>query len=138
MSITTATELCRTGATELADAIRSGQVSSRGVAGAHLRRIEGVNPAVNAVPVVLGERALKAARDADRAAASGAELPPLHGVPLTVKGNNEPASTPTTHGIKALAVAHPAVDAPAVGRMRAAGAIPIGYTGRPQVGGRRR
>jgi amidase len=138
VSITTVTDLCRMGATELAEAIRSGQVSSCEVAGAHLRRIEGVNPAINAVPIVLGERALKAAREADRAAASGAELPPLHGVPFTVKGNIDLASTPTTHVIKALAAAYPAMDAPAVGRMRAAGAIPIGLTGRPQVGGRRR
>ena len=131
MSITTATNLCRMGATELAEAIRSGQVSSCEVAGAHLRRIEEVNPGVNAVPVVLGEQALKAAREADHAAASGAELPPLHGVPFTVKGNIDLASTPTTHGIKALAAAYPAMDAPAVGRMRAAGPIHIGHTNLP-------
>ena len=81
MSNTSATEL-RMGATELAEAVRSGQVSSCEVAGAHLRRTGEVNPAVNAVPVVLGEQALKTLREADRAAASGAELPPLHGVPL--------------------------------------------------------
>ncbi len=61
MSSTTVTELWRMSATELAEAIRSGQVSSREVVEAHLRRIEQVNPAVNAVPVVLGERALEAA-----------------------------------------------------------------------------
>ena len=131
MSITTVTELCRMSATELAEAIRSGQVSSREVVEAHLRRIEEVNPAVNAVPVVLGEQALEAARAADRAAASGGELPPLHGVPFTVKGNIDLAGTPTTHGIKALAAAYPAMDAPVVERMRAAGAIPIGHTNLP-------
>ena len=75
MSITTGTELCRMSATEAAEAIRSGQVSSQEVIGAHLRRIEEVNSAVNAVPVVLGEHALEAARAADR----DGELPPsLH------------------------------------------------------------
>ena len=83
MSIAPVTELCRMSATELAEAIRSGQVSSREVVEAHLRRIEEVNPAINAVPVVPGEQALEAAR----AAARGGELPPLHGVPFTVKGN---------------------------------------------------
>src|SRR5512135_3574154 len=101
------------GATELAEAIRSGQVPSREVVEAHLRRIEEVNPAINAVPVVLGEQALEAAREADRAVASGGELPPLHGVPFTVKGNIDVAGTPTTHGINALAAACPAMDAPA-------------------------
>ena len=63
-------------ATELAEAIRSGQVSSREVVEAHLRRIEEVNPAVDAVPAVLGEQALEGARAADRAAADGGGLRP--------------------------------------------------------------
>jgi Asp-tRNA(Asn)/Glu-tRNA(Gln) amidotransferase A subunit family amidase len=46
VSTTTVTELWRMSATELAEAIRSGQVSSREVVEAHLRRIEEVNPAV--------------------------------------------------------------------------------------------
>jgi amidase len=45
VSITTVTELWRMSATELAEAIRSGQVSSREAVEAHLRRIEEVNPA---------------------------------------------------------------------------------------------
>jgi hypothetical protein len=67
----------RVSATERADAIRSGQVSSQEIVEAHLRRIEDVNPAVNAVPVVLGEQALEAAWAADCSAADGGELPPL-------------------------------------------------------------
>jgi len=61
----------------------------------------------------------------------GGGLPPLHGVPFTVKGNIDLAGTPTTHGIKALAAAYPAMDAPVVERMRAAGAIPVGHTNLP-------
>ena len=98
MSVTTATELWRMSATELAEAIRSRQASSREVIEAHLRRIEAVNPAVNAVTVVLGEQALEAAKAADRAAAGGGDLPPLHGVPFTVKENIDLAGTPTTQG----------------------------------------
>jgi amidase len=127
----TAGGLCGMSATELAAAIRSMQVSSREVVEAHLRRIEEINPAVNAVTVVLGERALEAAQAADRAAAAGDDLPPLHGVPFTIKGNIDLAGTPTTHGISALAAAYPADDAPVVERMRAAGAIPIGHTNLP-------
>ena len=43
MSVTTA-DLWRWSATELAEAIRSGQVSSLEVVEAHLRRIRAVNP----------------------------------------------------------------------------------------------
>ena len=55
----TPTDLWRMSALQLAEAIRSGQASSREVIEAHLRRIEDVNPSVNAVTVVLGERALE-------------------------------------------------------------------------------
>jgi amidase len=127
MSITT-TELWRMSAMDLAEAIRSGQTSSQEVIEAHLGRIEAVNASVNAVTVVLGEQALEAAKAADRAAAGGADLPPLHGVPFTVKGNIDLVGTPTTMGLKALAGAYPTLDAPVVERLEAAGAIPIGRT----------
>lgn len=119
-------------ATELAEAIRSRQISSREVIEANLRRIEAVNSSINAVTIVLAERALDAATAADRAtAAGGDEVPPFHGVPFTIKDNIDVAGTPTTQGFKALAGAYPSQDAPSVERMRATGAIPIGRTNLP-------
>jgi amidase len=69
MSVTTTTEseLWRMSATELADAIRTRQTSNQEVVEAHMRRIEAVNPVINAVTVVLAEPALEAAKRADRA-----------------------------------------------------------------------
>ncbi|HEX5590477.1 MAG TPA: amidase [Candidatus Limnocylindrales bacterium] len=131
MTTATATELWRLGAAELATLIRAGEVSSREVVEAHLRRIEAVNATVNAVTVVLADRAIEAAEAADRAVAAAGDLPPLHGVPVTLKGNIDLAGTPTTHGMQALANAEPGVDAPLVERLRAAGAIPIGRTNLP-------
>jgi amidase len=131
MSVATATELWRLSATELAEAIRSRQVSSHEVIQAHLQRIKVVNPAVNAVTVVLAEPAVEAAKAADRAVADGDPLPPFHGVPFTVKGNIDLVGTPTTHGAKALVGAYPTLDAPVVERLKAAGAIPIGHTNLP-------
>jgi amidase len=128
-----ATELWRMGAMELAGAIRSGQASSREVIEAHLRRIAAVNPAVNAITSLLAEQALAAATLADRRAAGGGALPPLHGVPFTVKENIDLAGAPTTHGLKALAGAYPSRDAPAVRRLKTAGAIPLGHTNCPTL-----
>jgi amidase len=127
MSVTT-TDLWRMSALDLAEAIRSRQTSSQEVIEAHLLRIEAVNPSINAVTVVLGEQAVEAAKAADRAVAGGGDLPPFHGVPFTIKGNIDVAGTPTTQGLKALAGAYPALDAPVVERLKAAGAIPIGRT----------
>jgi amidase len=129
----TKSELWRMSATELADAIRSGQTSSKAVVAAHLQRIGTVNPTINALTVVLAEQAVEAAKAADRVLATGRDVMPLHGVPFTIKENIDLAGTPTTHGLKAFAEAYPRMDAPVVERMRAAGAIPIGRTNCPNL-----
>jgi amidase len=131
MIIATATQLWRMSATELAEAIRTRQASSMEVVEAHLRRIEAVDPSINAVVIVLGEQALQAAEAADRAVAAGGDVPPLHGVPFTIKDIIDVAGTPTTQGFKALAQAYPTRDASIVERLKAAGAIPIGRTNLP-------
>jgi len=71
MSATTVADLWRMSATELAEVIRTRQASSREVVEAHLRRIEAVNSSINAVVIVLAERALEEAKVADRAVAAG-------------------------------------------------------------------
>jgi amidase len=131
MTVATATELWRMGATELAGAIRTREASSAEVVEGHLRRIEAVNPSINAVVIVMREQALEAAKTADRAVEGGGDLPPFHGVPFTIKDIIDVAGTPTTQGFKALAEAYPSRDAPIVERMKAAGAIPIGRTNLP-------
>ncbi|HKY48746.1 MAG TPA: amidase [Acidimicrobiia bacterium] len=131
MTVVAATDLWRLSATELAAAITSRQVSSREVIEAHLRRIEAVNPSINAVVIVLAEGALAAAEAADRAAAGGSVLAPFPGVPFTIKDNIDVVGTPTTQGFRALAAAYPSRDAPIVERMKIAGAIPIGRTNLP-------
>jgi len=121
-----ATDLTQMSALELAAAIRSKRVSSEEVIEAYLQRIEAVNPSINAVTVVLCEGALRGARRADEAVARGRDLPPLLGVPFTIKENIDVAGTPTTQGAKAAANSYPSRDAPVVERLKAAGAIPIG------------
>lgn len=127
MRVTT-TDLWRMSALELAEAIRSRHMSSQEVIEAYLRRIEAVNPSVNAVTVVLGEQALEEASAADRVVIAGDDLPPLHGVLFTIKGNIDLVGTPTTQGLKALSGTYPSRDAPVVERLKAAEAIPIGRT----------
>src|SRR4029453_13481047 len=130
MSVTT-TDLWRMSAMEMAHAIRSREASSQEVIESHLRRIGAVNPSINAVTVVLGERAIEAAKAADRAVAGGGDLRPPHGAPFTAEETIHLAGTPTSVGLKAPSGAYPHLDAPVVERMRAAGAIPIGRTNCP-------
>lgn len=126
--------LWQLGALELAERIRSREVSSREVVSAHLARIDVVNPHLNAVVRRLDDQALAAADAADAAVAAGVPLGVFHGVPITVKENIDLAGTPTTQGVAALAEAVASIDAPTVERMRAAGAIPIGRTNLPDFG----
>jgi len=128
------TELWQMGALELADRIRSKEVSSREVLEAHLDRIEQVNGDLNAIVLVLTEEARAAADAADAAVVSGAQLGPLHGVPLSVKENIDVAGTATTQGVTMLREAVAPIDAPTTARMRAAGAIPFARTNLPDFG----
>lgn len=132
--MTLPTELWRAGAAQLAAAIRAREVSARETVEAHLARIEAVNPRLNAVTAVLAGEARASADHADAALARNEETGPLHGVPCTIKENIEVAGSATTNGIPVLAGALAERDAPAVQRLREAGAIVIGRTNLPDLG----
>ena len=124
-------ELCGKGAGELADLIAAGDITSSEVVEAHLERIEEVNPDLNAVTVTMADEARAAAADVDRAVTKGERLGPLAGVPFTVKENVDVAGTATTWGVAAMAEQVAPTDAPAVARLREAGAIPLARTNLP-------
>lgn len=121
-------------ARRLARAISSRDVSAAEVVSAHVAVIERVNPTLNALTVVFSERAAAAASALDEAIATGVVLPPLAGVPFSVKENIDLTWSPTTHGWRGAATEQPAVDATIVRRMRDAGAIPIGRGNMPDFG----
>src|SRR3954466_11171485 len=79
-----ATTLAFAGAAEQARLIRAGEVSSREVVEATLARIARLDPTLNAYRVVLAERALAEADQADGRRRAG-DARPLLGVPVTVK-----------------------------------------------------
>ena len=121
-------ELFYASATTLARHIRDRELSSEEVVQAYLRRIEAVNPRLNAVVQLAEEQALHAARAADAALAHGQPIGTLHGVPFTVKDWIDTAGLPCTGGDLAFRTRVPAEDATVVARMRQAGAILLGKT----------
>lgn len=121
-------ELFYLSATTLARRIRDCELSSEEVVRAHLRRIEIVNPRLNAVVQLAGEQALEDARAADAALAHGQPIGVLHGVPFTVKDWIDAVGLPCTGGDLAFRTRMPAEDATVVARMRQAGAILLGKT----------
>lgn len=94
-----------------------------------LARIEEVDPRLNAFVTVLADQARAAAKDAERALATGAAVGPLHGVPVTVKDLYDVAGVRTTASSRVREDAPPAArDSTVVAKLRDAGAIVVGKT----------
>jgi amidase len=115
----------------LSQAIRTGAASAREVTQAALERIEAVNPAINAIVECRPDEALKAADAIDRRRAAGEELPPLAGVPVTIKVNVDQAGYATTNGVVAFRDVIAAEDSPVVANLKRAGAVIVGRTNTP-------
>ena len=130
-----APELCYFSATELARLMSTRELSAREVMTAHLEQIERLNPRINAIVAKLDdEQCLELADAADRRAASGAVLPPLHGLPIAFKDLQPAVGFPYTRGSPIYKDAMPAEDSILVERLRNAGALPIGKTNVPEFG----
>ena len=120
-------------AKSIAQAIRDKSVSVREVVEAHLRRIEEVNPVINAVVQLAAERAVDEARELDDALAKGEVRGPLHGVPITMKDSFDTEGIVSTGGTLGRADYVPDHDATPVARLRAAGAVLLGKTNTPEL-----
>ena len=125
-------EITNKSATELASLIRSRAVSPVEVVEAHLRRIEQMNPSLNAI-VTLAEDAVDRARVCETKLMSGNDVGPLHGLPVTVKDTINTAGLRTTSGSRLRAHHVPEEDAASVARLKAAGAVILGKTNVPEM-----
>jgi amidase len=109
----------------------AGKVTSEGLVRAYLARIEVIDrsgPELHSV-IALNPHALDEARALDAERRAGRLRGALHGVPLLVKDNIETADrTATTAGSLALKDNVSLSDAPAIARLRAAGAVILGKT----------
>src|SRR2546421_13104451 len=95
-------DLWRWDAVEPAAAIRTRRISSHEATRSVLERLAAVNPALNAVTVLLADEALAAAERADTAVRRGDALGPLHGVPVTIKENVDQEGAATANGVPAF------------------------------------
>lgn len=122
-------------ALELSDNIRRRRISPVEVVRETLARIERLNPQYNAFISVFGDQARHAASRAERLVMQRSRsLPPLFGVPVSVKDIVLTTEAPTTAGSKIFGKGLVArQDAPVVRRLRRAGAIIIGKTNLHEV-----
>lgn len=121
-------ELTRRSATALAAAIREGETTSREVVEAHLELLSRVQERINPLAAERFDAARREADAADERVGRGGDLPPLLGVPCTIKESIGVAGMPQCAGIVARRDRRAARTAPAAARLLDAGAICLGVT----------
>ena len=107
--------------------LESGDFRSVELTRAVLDRIAEVDGRVNAYLSVAPDRALAAARQADKRRAEGEESP-LLGIPIAIKDIIHVRGIPTTCGSRILEGFVPSFDATVVARLKAAGSVLVGKT----------
>ena len=115
-------------ATHLAAQIKSGEITSVQLVEACLKRIDARDSVVHAWVYLDPELALAQARAADEIVKLGAELGPLHGIPVGLKDIIDTADMPTCSGSDHFEGRRPANDATVTSLLRKAGAIIMGKT----------
>lgn len=128
------TDIAYAGVAGQAELVRSGEISSVELTHMLLKRIERLNPAINAFRIVMAEQALAEAAARDQARPGPDDTgAPLHGVPIAIKDEIDVEGQLTTFGTAART--RPAgADAELVARLRAAGAVIVGKTAMPEFG----
>ena len=128
------TKLTELSATELVAEYAAGTVSPVEATEAVLRRIDALEPRLQALyaPDPAGARAAAAA--AERRWRAGVPRGPIDGIPLTLKDNIATEGTPVPLGTAATEPRPAPADAPAAARVREAGAVLLGKTTMPDYG----
>jgi Asp-tRNA(Asn)/Glu-tRNA(Gln) amidotransferase A subunit family amidase len=120
-------------ALEMAQRIRTREISPLELAEAHLAQIERLNPVLNAFVHLDPDRLRRDARAAESAVSSGKPLGPLHGVPISIKGSLEVEGMRCEAGTRLRAGLVATRDAPLLTRLRHAGAMVLGVTNTPEL-----
>ena len=92
-------DLIERSATDLARAIREGELTSREVMGAHIEHARNVNEQVRALVADRFDQAMDEAAAADERVKAGGDLPPFLGVPCTIKESFPVEGMPNAAGL---------------------------------------
>lgn len=125
-------EILTISATRLQDMLKKKSLSCLEVMQAYLKRIEQVNPRLNAIVKALPkDEAIRQAKEADEKIARGAAIGKLHGIPITIKDGRQVKGFLCTLGTNSPMNYVAQEDATVVARLRSEGAIVIGITNLP-------
>ena len=116
----------------MAERIRERKLSPVELAEAHLKKIERLNPKLNAFVHVDPGRVRREAQNAERRLKKGERIRPLHGVPISIKSSIDAEGYRCESGTRLRAGLVARQDAPLVARLREAGAVILGVTNSPE------
>jgi Asp-tRNA(Asn)/Glu-tRNA(Gln) amidotransferase A subunit family amidase len=128
-----ASSLCLLSASETAQLVNSKEVSALEVMDEYAKRIQRLNPALNAFADLDLERALEEAKRIDAGHTHGSKQGALLGVPVTIKSCIDVEGLRCAAGSRLRADYIPARNATLVSRLKQAGAIVIGNTTTPEM-----
>ena len=129
------TDLTIATATELSELYQSGTVSPVTVAEQVLAKIKRVNPVLNAFCFTDPDTTMTQALASEQRWKNGQPLSELDGVPIAIKDSILTQGWPTLQGSRAIDSDQPWLeDAPAVARLREAGAVFVGKTTMSEFG----
>src|SRR6201997_49214 len=111
---------------EVAQRVRRKELSPVEIMQECLRRIEELNPRLNAFITVMAESALEEARAAEEEISRGHWRGPLHGIPVALKDLIDTAGVRTTSASALHKGRVPREDAEVVRKLREAGAVIVG------------
>ena len=118
---------------ELSRLIKDKKVSPTEIVKECLKRIERINPTLNAFITVTAEQALQQAEEAEAEIKNGNWKGNLHGIPVAVKDVFDTAGIKTTAAFEHFKDRVPEKDAEVVIKLKEAGAIIIGKTNMHQL-----
>lgn len=127
------TDLFRKSATELKALLDAKELSSVDAVKACQSRIDAVNGQVNAIVWRRDRDALAEAEKWDQKRAAGDDVPPLAGIPITIKENFDFPGSDATMGCSSRIGIQPQTQAVLVQTLREAGAVVLGKTNVPQL-----
>ena len=127
-------ETAFTPAWKLAELIRNKKLSPVEITEIYLERIDKLNPKLHAFLAVDYDNARKQAKKAEEAVFKEEDLPPLHGIPISIKDLTNTKGIRTTYGSLIYKDNIPKEDDIVVERLKKAGTIILGKTNTPEFG----
>ena len=127
-------EICFMSACDMAEKIKSQELSAVEITETIIERIEKINPIINAYCIPTFDLARDSAKKADLAVKNGETIPLLNGIPTSIKDLMDIKGVRTTLGCKIYENNIAENDEIVVKRLKEAGAVILGKTNTPAFG----